>query len=228
MKNITIIFTTLLLLAFAALGCSLEENKGEQKGSFLVVDKYFTNSFINKWNEASIKDLEEQLLISNENKLEICLNLDSFKNDNLRTEGATRSRFINFVRDSNILKDSINYNSMYIIELEYSGEYIVNRKTLIIDRSSDDLFFNFNSKLGSWELQKSGEIKGINVDELDKLLIAKRTLGEDAHNLESIIVTKLTYNTILTRAIVDPNKKEAELISIFFKRLFKLSSSAID
>jgi hypothetical protein len=216
-KNIQL-FLSGSFFIFTILGCSFNSNSKIQENTYIVANQYFNKDFLRNWNNATLKNLRQQGY--NEKSPEIRALLDDVANHNLTTTGATRSNLVKFLSD-NLGKDSIGFNTIFIIETKLSGEYVSYRDYLIFYTNNYCYFYALKSNLGNWDLNKTGKVKGLSDEELNQIVQYDYNFEAKATGNDPVIITKITSDSIISTTIQEPSEHEENLLTVFLKKLLK-------
>lgn len=212
------------LIGMLVLGCS-KQAEIRQEGKFLLnFDDYASAEFLHKWNKATIEQIEEGLP---NDTLFRRLYILKFQTDSINSPFRTRGKFLRELNDKLVLPDSLQYNAIYIIETEHTGEVRTETKYLIIDSMPQDYFYQFESRLGYWDLTWEAKGDFSFVDDLYNLFSSGvGSSGEEAQNVGLLTIVKATPDTLLTETIYPPTEKQMSRISAFYKQVMLADSTA--
>jgi hypothetical protein len=206
------------------LGCSKPAEIGKEGKFLLDFDDYASDEFLQKWNKATIGQLKKG--IPNDTLFRSVYILN-FQNDSINSSYRTRGKFLRELNEKLVLPDSLQYNAVYIIETEHSGEVRTETKYLIIDSVPKDYFYRFQSRLNYWDLTL--EVKGdfSLVDDLYSYFSSgKGNKGEEDQSVGLLTITKATPDTLLSNTFVHPTEEQMSRISTFYKQIMKADSTA--
>lgn len=195
-----------------------EENKVEGKYILHPAD-YTTSHFLEKWNRETISAIEQEQSADN---MYYQLLIDNLKKDTLGFPATTRGRFLSILEKNKVLHDSIQYNTIYIIETEHLGEYISYSKYLVIDGQPQDYYFMYESGVDPrWSLESAGRGDFSNVLEMFQYLASKKSKSAvKAQNVGPILITQVNPDTLFTKIVFSPTEEQMDSISAFAKYLY--------
>lgn len=224
-KNLLIKIQFLMpLIWMLVLGCSKPAEIGEEGKFLLNFDNYASDEFLQKWNKATIEQLKKGLPNDTLFRRLYILNI---QNDSINSPYRTRGKFLRELNEKLVLPDSLQYNAVYIMETEHTGEVRTETKYLIIDSVPQDYFYQFESRVGDWDLAWESKGDFSFVDDLYGYFSSgEGNKGEKAQNVGLLTITKATPDTLSSKTIYPPREEQMSRISTFYKQVMVADSIA--
>jgi hypothetical protein len=218
-KTILFVFVALWLLS---CGIRKERIAGVDLKLVAIAD-IFSVTMLDRWNESTRKNalMQKETCDSSQVYARVANFLTGFNISESGVERNTpRAEFLEYLRTSGILPDSLKYNSIYIAESSFSGErlYLINSIAVVGDENVK--LYSFEYTRGGWKMQNTWDSKENKIKNLFHKLNCSTLQCNVAvmDSNENIIVSEITSTReVESRVIIKTCKKYIQEINDWFK-----------
>ena len=178
----------------------------------LVKNEFFSEAGLKKWNAATNAALDSFTATYGEKyKIEyIQHSWNRAKDDtsSLNLSVLLRESYVDFIRKSNLVGDSIPYDTFFIVERHESGEEIYIARYLIINKGNSSTYFYTRYGVGEWHAITSTKDT---LNELDSFFEEVPSYTKDytwgGEMEDYLVITKVTGSEVASKVYTNLSRE---------------------